>query len=484
MLGAVQTLAAVLARVAALPIFDITAFGAVADNATLCTGAIQAAIDAAASAGGGAVFVPPGGAFLTATLALKSHVYISLPTGATLQGSAKLTDYTAVSGSDWGLWDVFHTRNVTDSGVIGDAAGGGTLSGPMWQMIASYDPVANFLNPVTWAGGADGCIGECRPRLVVFEDSADITIARVRLWDSADWTQLYRRCSNVLLEHVDVFGAQQWPNNDGVDFESCANVTVRDYSSVTGDDGIVLASGNCNAMREPWPESCNAYSPTRGVLIERARLSSHSSAIKYEAIDQTCHGNVFDVVVRDVTIFDSARGVGMQQRTGAGAAFAWAFSNVYVSKSRAVIGDNWWGKGESLYLSTLSEGPEANETLGGIRNITFADSVFEGEQGALVFNLGEPGALRDLTFSNVTVRVGVYGNATRAGVHDLRPVNVGPETIAANVSGWFFQGAAARVLGGAVTFVPPAQPTWSRGVCNATEDASVDFEGVACTPAV
>jgi polygalacturonase len=480
---AAQTLAAVLAHVAALPVFNILSYGAVPDNATLCTRAIQAAIDAAAASGGGSVLVPPGGAFLTATLALKSHVYLSLPTGATLQGSASLADYTAVSGADWGLWDVLHSRNATDSGIIGDAAGGGTLSGPMWQMIAGYDPVNNFLQPVTWAGGAAGCVGECRPRLVVFEDGADITVAHVKLFDSADWTQLYRRCINVLLEGVAVFGAQQWPNNDGVDFESCANVTVRDYTSVTGDDGIVLASGNCNAMRAPWPETCNAYSPTRDVLIERARISSHSSAIKYEAIDQVCHGSVFNVAVRDVFIFDSARGVGFQQRTGAGAAFAWAFSNVSALRTRGVTGSNWWGRGEALYITTLPEGPEANETLGGVFNISFADCVFEGEQGALVLNRGERGALRGLTFSNVTVRVGVYGNATRAGVHDLRPVNVGPETIAANVSGWFFEAADARVLGGAVTFVPPAQPTWARGACNATEDASVDFEGVECTPA-
>ena len=85
-----------------------------------------------------------------------------------------------------------------------------------------------------------------------------------------------------------------------------------------------------------------------------------------------------------------------------------------------------------------------------------------------MLNRGARGALRGLTFTNVTVRVGVYGNATRAGVHDLRPVNVGPETIAANVSGWFFEAADARVRGGAVAFVPPAQPTWARGVCNAT----------------
>lgn len=79
-----------------------------------------------------------------------------------------------------------------------------------------------------------------------------------------------------------VAGSQQWPNNDGVDFESCINVTVRNWVSFTGDDGIVLASGNCNDMRVPWPEPYGAYTPTRNVSIDGAVISSFSSAIKWE----------------------------------------------------------------------------------------------------------------------------------------------------------------------------------------------------------
>jgi polygalacturonase len=92
-------------------------------------------------------------------------------------------------------------------------------------------------------------------------------VANVRLVDSADWTQLYRRTSGVLLANLTVWGSQQWPNNDGVDFESCTGVVVRNSTFFTGDDGIVLASGNCNTLPSPWPEPPAAYSPTRDVLI-------------------------------------------------------------------------------------------------------------------------------------------------------------------------------------------------------------------------
>ena len=317
-------------------VFNIVDFGAVSDNSTLNTPAIQRAIDAAAAAGGGLVLVPPGGAFLTATLSLRSHVFLQLPAGATLRGSAALADYTAVSGPDWNAWDVIHTKNASDTGILGD---GGVLQGPMWQMIASYDEAQNQLQPVRWSGQF-GCVGECRPRLVVFEDCADVVVRGVQLRDSADWTQLYRRVKNVSLEDLVVWGSQQWPNNDGVDFESCVGVLMRNVSSFTGDDGVVLASGNCNTMREPWPEPWGAYSPTRDVLIENCTISSFSSAIKYEAIFQAWHGDVHNVTVRDVLVHDSARGLGFQQRTGGGAFFDALFERVIVRRTKAPTGTN------------------------------------------------------------------------------------------------------------------------------------------------
>jgi hypothetical protein len=101
----------------------------------------------------------------------------------------------------------------------------------------------NQLQPVRWTN-ISGCIGECRPRLLVFEDSGDVSVSNVQLRDSADWTQvtkpegvvntsalvpqarqlclgpaqLYRRSTGISIVNVTVWGSQQWPNNDGVDF--------------------------------------------------------------------------------------------------------------------------------------------------------------------------------------------------------------------------------------------------------------------------
>ena len=492
-LARLSVAALALARaLASPPVFNILRYGAVPDNATLNTAAIQRAIAAAAAVGAEAhVLVPPPGVFKTGALALASNVYLVLPTGATLHGAAALSAYTDVAGGDWDRWDVLHTRGANNTGVLGDAGGGGTLAGPMWQMISGYDAAQNQLTPVTWAG-EHGCRGECRPRLLVFEDCVNVTVANVRLVDSADWTQLYRRTAGVLLANLTVAGSQQWPNNDGVDFESCAGVVVRNSSFFTGDDCIVLASGNCNDMRVPWPEPFGAYSPTRDVLIENVTLSSSSAALKWEAIFQPWHGDVLNVTVRGALIHDSNRGIGFQQRTGGGAFRGALLEGVRVLRTRGVVGSDWWGAGEALWLTSLPEGPGFNYTLGGVHDVVLRDCELEGEQGGIVLARGATGAgaVTGLLLQNVTLRVGVYGNATRRGLHDLRPLRVGNQTLQHSVTGWYWGGVGggagqgARVLGGAAGFEGPPQAWWARGTCSDAEGSpGVQVAGMACAPA-
>lgn len=284
-----------------------------------------------------------------------------------------------------------------------------------------------------------------------------------------------------------------------MDLESCRNVTIRNYTSFTGDDGIVLGSGNCNDMRVPWPEPAGAYTPTSHVTVDGAVLSSYSSAIKWEGVFQLSHGDVTDVVVRNTLIHDSARGVGMQQRTGGGAWRDVLLENVTVLRTKVIHGSNWWGAGEALWLTTLPETGNASATpLGGIHNVTLRNVVLEGEQGVVLAardqgNATARGAgpgLSGVRLLNVTVRVGVYGNATaeRGGEHDFRPVDAGartPEIVPANVTGYWLEHAGdVAIVGGSVAFVGPAQRWWARGTClGATPDSVVATTGMACTPA-
>ena len=74
------------------PAVNVRDIGAAADGKTLCTEALQQAIDRCSTAGGGTVFFPPG-TYLSGTLFLKSHVTLNLAAGATLLGSPRQADY-------------------------------------------------------------------------------------------------------------------------------------------------------------------------------------------------------------------------------------------------------------------------------------------------------------------------------------------------------------------------------------------------------
>jgi polygalacturonase len=69
-----------------MAVFNIRDYGASGKKADDARAAIQKAIDAAAAAGGGVVYLPPG-AYTSGTLRLRSHVNIYIESGATLFGS-------------------------------------------------------------------------------------------------------------------------------------------------------------------------------------------------------------------------------------------------------------------------------------------------------------------------------------------------------------------------------------------------------------
>src|SRR5258708_8066189 len=90
---------AILARIKAPKFpardFDITRFGAVADDQSDSTDAIRKAIDACHNAGGGRVVVPTGH-FIAGAIHLKSNVNLYLSAGATLKFSTNPEKYLPV----------------------------------------------------------------------------------------------------------------------------------------------------------------------------------------------------------------------------------------------------------------------------------------------------------------------------------------------------------------------------------------------------
>jgi len=221
----------------------ITEFGALSDDRTVNTAAIQKTIDHVARQGGGTVVVPPG-VFVSGALFLKPRVHLHLERGAVLRCSTDLSHFPAQRTRIEGHFaPSFNPALINANGCDGlKITGTGTLDGagrPIWDLFwklrkAAPDP-HNFAN-----------IGVPRARLALIEGSRGVTVEGITFKDSQFWNLHLYRCQDVTVrgarfEVPDDY--KQAPSTDGIDLDSCQRVTIEDcYFSVTDD--CIAAKGS------------------------------------------------------------------------------------------------------------------------------------------------------------------------------------------------------------------------------------------------
>ena len=227
---------------------DVQALGAKPDGKTLCTAAIQKAIDDTAAAGGGTVTLPPG-TWLSGTLRLKSHVRLHLEAGATLLGSTDLKDYPEIVPAVRSYTDNYVNRSLIAGEDLDDVAltGRGTIDGNG----AAY-PGKQYLN---------------RPFVIRLVNCRDVLVEGLRLRASPMWMQEYLACDRVRIRGLTVFNhSPNVYNNDGLDIDGCRDVTVSDCVIDSDDDGICLKS--------------TLDRPCENVTVTNCVISSHCNAFK------------------------------------------------------------------------------------------------------------------------------------------------------------------------------------------------------------
>ena len=229
--------------------FLITNFGAVGDKVTLNTKAIQRAIDSCAASGGGLVVVPAGN-FLSGTIHLKTGVTLHVQSGGTLFGSPRASDYPLNTS-------VYHSTNnraliyAKDANHIG-ISGTGTIDG--------QGKSSEFQNN----GKEDGT----RPKIIEFANCDDIMVKDINLTNAAYWTQYYVYCRNVVIDHINVYSFANF-NNDGIDVDS-QNVTIRNCTINSQDDGICLKSESPVACRNVTVDNCTITTNCNGIKFGTA----------------------------------------------------------------------------------------------------------------------------------------------------------------------------------------------------------------------
>jgi alpha-L-rhamnosidase len=267
----------------------ITDFGAVADDSTVNTKAIQSAIDKMAAQGGGTVVVPKG-VFVSGALHFKPKVNLRIDKDAVLKCSTDLSNFpnqrTRIEGH---FEDAFTPGLINADGCDGfKMTGEGTLDGagmPIWELF--------WKNRAATPGFAN--IGMPRARLTILSNSKNVTVDGLTFKDSQFWNLHIYNCQDVLVRNSrfqvpDDY--RQAPSTDGIDIDSSQRVTVDGcFFSVT-DDCIA-----CKGSRGPFALDDKTSPPVETIRIRNCTfkrgggvltLGSEATIVR-DVIAEDCH---------------------------------------------------------------------------------------------------------------------------------------------------------------------------------------------------
>ena len=271
-------------------VFDITAYGAKSDGTTINTSAIQQAIDACHAAGGGTVLVPSG-VFVSGSLQLKSRVTLKVGKDAILRGSPNIADYTVETAPlHWSAFWKFAASNWKQCLIYAENAheigieGPGTIDG---QGGTERKVFPNANDPR-------------RPMLVRIVGCRKVTVRDVKLLDPASFTTFFVRSEDIHIERVTI-RSRKSPNGDGLNFDGCRRVRIKDCDLDTGDDGIA-------------PKTFHPDWPNEDFEISGCRITSRWHAIRVGA---ESIGAIRRLSMRDCVFTQCQGGIKIESTEGA-----------------------------------------------------------------------------------------------------------------------------------------------------------------------
>lgn len=265
--------------------------------------AFQAAIDAVPE--GGTLLIPPG-RFQTSPIFLKPRMTLLLSEMSEIAAVKERTNWPILPAYDSsnrviGTWEglpeacfaAFITAidcaelYITGSGIID---GGGDRSD--W-----------------WSWPKDTRNGARRPRTLQLYYSNDVEISGITIRNSPSWTVHPYRCRKMVISSIYIENPPDSPNTDGLNPESCEDVTIVGVDFSVGDDCIAIKAGKRSARE------FNHLAATHNIKISHCRMRRGHGAI---VVGSEMSGGISNIKITNCEFVGTDRGLRLKTRRGRG----------------------------------------------------------------------------------------------------------------------------------------------------------------------
>ncbi len=295
---------------------DVRAFGAKGDGQALDTAAVNQAIEAAASAGGGTVTFPPGN-YLCHSIHLRSNIALHLDQGSTIVAADSTDSHAydlAESNKPWENYQDFGHNHWHNSLLWGEGLENISIIGPglIWGRGLSRGWEKE--NPKAETPGAGN-------KAIALKNCRNVLLRDFSILHGGHFGILATGVDNLTIDNLKID-----TNRDGMDIDCCRNVRVSNCSvNSPWDDGICLKSsfalGYARATEMVTISNCLVSgSFEEGTLLDatckRFAVDADVPRIGRIKFGTEANGGFKNITVANC-VFDGCRGFALESVDGA-----------------------------------------------------------------------------------------------------------------------------------------------------------------------
>jgi polygalacturonase len=322
-----QPQSAQCAEAASSEFYNVRNYGATGDGKTLDSPAINKAIDAAAQAGGGTVYLPSG-TYLSGSIRIKSNIHLLLDAGSTILGAPQNMNaydetepWESQAYQDGGHC-YFHNsliwgENLTNVFITGHGMinGGGLVRGDriLDQMCGytAWNPTNFSLATAPARTNAPVRLGN---KAIALKLCRNVLIRDITIFHGGHFAILVTGCDGLTVDNVTMD-----TNRDGIDIDCCRNTTVSNCRiNSPSDDGICPKSSFAlgrNVITENLTiVNCQVSGFKEGTMLDGTMIpiTNGTGRIKFGT---EASGGFRNVTVANCT-FRSCRGLALEEVDG------------------------------------------------------------------------------------------------------------------------------------------------------------------------